>query len=169
MKAPRIVIMGVSGCGKSTVGILLAQRLGVAFLEGDALHPPRNIALMRSGTALTDDDRREWLDAIAQRLQTLAEEEGLVIACSALKRSYRDRLRQACPDLHFVHLHGSQEVIADRLAQRRDHYMPTTLLDSQFAILQAPQDDEPAWTFDVRDSVTHLVERITQSLQEHTT
>jgi gluconokinase len=168
MKAPRLVIMGVSGCGKSTVGTRLAERLGVAFLEGDALHPPRNIALMRSGVALTDDDRRDWLDAIAQHLEGLRDDDGLVIACSALKRSYRDRLRRACPHLQFVHLHGTQDAIAQRLAQRRDHYMPSTLLASQFDILETPHDDEPAWTLDVNESVDQLVDHITHHLQAHT-
>lgn len=169
MKPPRIVIMGVSGCGKSTVGVQLAQRLGVSFLEGDALHPPRNIELMRSGIALTDEDRREWLDAIGQRLQALADDEGLVIACSALKRSYRDRLRQACADLLFVHLHGRPALIAQRLAQRQNHYMPSALLESQFATLEAPDETEAAWSFDIESDASHLVDRISQQLQEHTT
>lgn len=169
MKPTRIVIMGVSGCGKSTVGGELARRLETSFLEGDSLHPDRNIALMRSGIALTDEDRREWLDAIARQLRALREDEGIVIACSALKRSYRDRLRQACPDLWFVHLQGSPALIAQRLSQRQNHYMPSALLDSQFAALEEPEADEAAWTFGIEDDASLLVERISQQLQEHTT
>ena len=168
MKPPRIVIMGVSGCGKSTVGAQLAQRLGVSFLEGDALHPPRNIELMRSGIALTDEDRREWLDAIGQRLQALADDEGLVIACSALKRSYRERLRSGDPQVLFVHLSGSRELIAQRIAARTHRYMPASLLESQFATLQPPTPDEPALSLDVRLPPSALIEAVAQHLQAQT-
>ncbi|MFY8179449.1 MAG: gluconokinase [Limnohabitans sp.] len=131
MTAPRLVIMGVSGCGKSTVGERLAQRLGVPFLEGDDLHPPHNVALMAAGTPLTDADRADWLDAIAARLSDLQPDEGLVVSCSALKRRYRDRLRAAASDLQFVHLYGDHALLATRLAQRQGHYMPPALFLSQ--------------------------------------
>lgn len=164
MKALRLVVMGVSGCGKSTLGARLAERLGLPFLEGDALHPTRNVALMRAGVALTDDDRRDWLDAIAQRLRALPADAGLVIACSALKRRYRDRLRQACPDLRFVHLHGAPGVIGARLAQRRDHYMPPSLLDSQLDTLEPLAADEAGWTLDLQHNVDALLAQTLQHL-----
>jgi gluconokinase len=146
----RVVVMGVSGCGKSTLGRALAAALRLPFVEGDALHPPRNVALMAQGVALTDADRAGWLDAITQRLgAAVADASGLVVSCSALKRAYRDRLRAAAPDLRFVHLHGSRALLAERMAARRDHYMPLSLLDSQLATLQAPQADERALDIDI--------------------
>lgn len=168
MKALRIVLMGVSGCGKTTVGAALARLLDVNFLEGDSLHPPRNIELMRSGTPLTDADRRGWLDAIAHALASLPHDAGIVVSCSALKRSYRDRLRQACPDLQFVYLQGSLQTIAHRLSQRQDHYMPGSLLSSQFETLEPPQPDEAVLSLDIQSPVQALLERITQHFQEHT-
>ena len=167
MEAVRVVVMGVSGCGKSTIGSALAERLDVPFLEGDSLHPPRNIELMRSGVALTDDDRRDWLDAIAARLQAIPHDASLVISCSALKRNYRDRLRQACPDLLFVHLHGTRNTIAKRMALRNHLYMPTTLLTSQLDTLEVPQADESALTLDIETPAPSLVRCIIQHLQEH--
>lgn len=169
MKSWRLVIMGVSGCGKSTLGTQLAERLGVSFLEGDALHPARNIALMRAGVALTDDDRRDWLNAIADHLHQLPADTGLVIACSALKRRYRDRLRQACPELRFVHLSGAQDLIGERLAQRRDHYMPASLLGSQLDALEPLADDESGWMLDAGLGVAQLLSQTLQHLQEHVT
>ena len=165
MTPPRLVIMGVSGCGKSTVGQRLAQRIGVPFLEGDSLHPPRNVALMAAGTPLTDEDRAGWLDTIATRLPSLGPEEGLVVSCSALKRAYRDRLRLATPDLRFVHLHGDRALLAERLQARRHDYMPPTLLDSQLRTLEIPTSDEAVLTLDIAQPLEQLVAHIEHHLQ----
>ncbi|MDE1951048.1 MAG: gluconokinase [Burkholderiales bacterium] len=135
--------MGVSGCGKSTLGRALAAALAVGYVEGDEWHPPRNVALMAAGTPLTDADRADWLATLAGRLGAAqAAGQGLVLACSALKRSYRDRLRQGAPGLRFVFLHGSPELLARRLEERRGHYMPATLLQSQLDTLEPPGADE---------------------------
>ena len=149
VSAPLVVVMGVSGCGKSTVGKLLARRLATDFLEGDDLHPPRNVERMAAGIALTDDDRRDWLLQIAQQLaDARAGRHGLVVACSALKRSYRELLGSASPGLAFVHLHGSVAVLEARLTARTDHFMPPSLLASQLATLEPPGSDERAVTLD---------------------
>ena len=126
--------MGVSGCGKSTVGALLAQRLGVEFLDGDEFHPPENVAKMAAGVPLDDADRRPWLERLNAELRA---REDVVLACSALKQAYRDVLAQGI-DCRFVHLRGSIELIRSRLEARRHRYMPATLLESQFAALEPP-------------------------------
>ena len=157
------VLMGVSACGKSTVGRLLAQLRGVDFLDADDFHPPANVARMAAGLALTDADRQGWLAALSARLaQASAAGEGVVLACSALKRSYRDVLRQGAPDLRLVYLHGSRELLAARIAARSGHYMPASLLDSQLATLQPPQPDETALAFDVALSPQQIVDGIVQ-------
>ena len=136
----RLVIMGVSGCGKSSVGAGLAARLGLIYRDGDDLHPAENVAKMRAGVPLTDDDRWPWLDRVGQVLQA---EAPVIVGCSALKRAYRDRIRTAVGGpVSFVHLAGSQEVIAGRMALRQGHYMPLSLLDSQFAALEVPGVEE---------------------------
>ncbi|MEP7098964.1 MAG: gluconokinase [Burkholderiales bacterium] len=146
---PLVVVMGVSGCGKSTVGKLLARSLKAEFLEGDDLHPPRNIERMASGIALTDNDRRDWLLEIAQQLADAhASQHGLVVSCSALKRSYRDMLRAAASQLAFVHIHASRELLEARLVARPGHFMPSSLLASQLQTLQPPGADERAITLD---------------------
>lgn len=165
MRALRLVIMGVSGCGKSTVGDGLAKALQLPFLEGDSLHPPRNVALMAAGTPLTDEDRAGWLDTIAARLAALPDHEGLVVSCSALKRAYRDRLRRACPDVRFVHLHGSAALLAQRLAQRQHLYMPPTLLDSQLATLEIPAADEQVIALNIAEPVEELLQTALQQLR----
>ena len=132
--------MGVAGCGKSTVGAMLAGRLGVPFVDADSLHPPANVARMAAGTALTDADRTPWLGAVGQALA--APPDGAVVACSALRRSYRDLLRAAAPDAVFVHLDGTRERLAERLTARLDHFMPAALLDSQLATLEPLEPDE---------------------------
>lgn len=153
-----VVVMGVSGCGKSTVGRLLAQRIGAEFLEGDELHPPRNVERMASGIALTDADRRDWLRAIAQQLADAhSARHALVVSCSALKRSYRNTLRTASHDLAFVHLAASTEVLEPRLQSRIGHFMPTSLLASQLQTLEAPTADERAITLDAILPVDQLV------------
>lgn len=138
-----LVVMGVSGSGKSTVGERLAVRLGWSFRDGDGFHPPANVAKMQAGMALTDEDRWPWLAAIAAWIAELraAGQHG-VVACSALKRSYRDALRDGHADIRFVYLDGSAELIATRLAARKDHFMPPSLLASQFATLEPPGRDE---------------------------
>jgi gluconokinase len=163
--ASRVCVMGVSGAGKTVVGTLLADALAVPFLEGDALHPPENVRRMAQGIPLTDDDRRGWLRAITERIAAARRtSSGLVVACSALKRAYRDVLRGADRELRFVHLTGDAGVIRQRMGQRVGHYMPATLLDSQLATLEVPGVDEHAWTFDVADPppaiVAHIVERL---------
>lgn len=129
--------MGVSGCGKSTIGALLAERLRFPFLDADEFHPPANVAKMAAGTPLTDEDRRPWLELLNERLRALPD---AVLACSALKERYRQTLAKGIADCRFVHLRGSRELIAARLAARRHRYMPASLLDSQFAALEAPAD-----------------------------
>ena len=136
-----IVLMGVSGSGKTTVGVPLAQALGGEFAEGDDYHPPANVAKMREGLPLDDADRRPWLEALSAEIgRWLAAGRTVVLACSALKRSYRAILRGGRPEVRFVHLKGSAPLIRGRLAERRGHYMPATLLDSQLAALEAPLD-----------------------------
>ncbi|WP_344322138.1 gluconokinase [Streptomyces macrosporus] len=133
--------MGVSGSGKTTVGTALAERLGVPYAEADDFHPPENVAKMASGVPLTDEDRRPWLDAIAGWLEDRGEGGG-VVTCSALRRRYRDRLRRAAPELFFVHLDGSPELIAGRMAARKGHFMPPALLRSQIETLEPLEPDE---------------------------
>ncbi len=155
MPAP-LVVIGVSGSGKSTVGAALAQRLRVPFADADDLHPPANIAKMSAGHALDDHDRYPWLEKVGEWLA--AHPEGGVMSCSALKRKYRDQLRHHAPHLRFVLLAGSIEVIARRQASRPGHFMPTSLLHSQFATLEALQPDEDGVVLDVDQSVDDLVQ-----------
>jgi gluconokinase len=164
---PLLVVMGVCGSGKSTVGRCLAQRLGVDFLEGDELHSPGNVAQMASGVPLSDADRYEWLLALASALHQAARSgHGLVLSCSALKRSYRDVLRSACDAgatvgaVRFVYLRGDHALFSARMALRTEHYMPASLLESQFAILEPPGTDELASTLDA----SLPVEEITQTV-----
>ena len=158
--APLVVVMGVSGCGKSTVGRLIAKRLACEFLEGDDLHPPRNLERMASGIALTDLDRRGWLAAIAEQLADAhAARYGLIVSCSALKRSYRNQLRTASGELAFVHLHGSQGVLEARMQSRTGHFMPPSLLASQLESLEPPGADEHCITLDVALPAEQIAER----------
>jgi len=141
MRPAAVVVMGVSGCGKTEVGSRLAQRLGARFIDADDLHPPANVGKMRSGIALDDADRAGWLTLLNARLREAAVAgEPVVLACSALKQRYRDTLAAGVPGLRFVHLAGSRELIAARLAARQHRYMPASLLDSQFAALEPPVD-----------------------------
>jgi len=145
------VMMGVAGSGKSLIGAMLARELDIAFVEGDDLHPRENVERMAAGIPLTDDDRQGWLIAIAARLREAKRAGiGLVASCSALKRSYRDLLRSAGdPGVRFVHLKGTRALLAERMAQRRGHFMPGSLLDSQLATLEEPSSDERAWVCDI--------------------
>jgi gluconokinase len=138
-----VVVMGVSGSGKSTVAAGIAAALGLHFIDGDALHAPASVARMQAGIALGDDDRWPWLDRIGARLADAAQwPEGVVVACSALKRSYRDRLRAAAPGLRFVFLDGAAALIESRMRRRSGHYMPSALLASQLETLERPGADE---------------------------
>src|SRR5438046_1487419 len=144
--------MGVSGSGKTTIGARLARALGSEFVEGDDLHPPENVKRMTAGIPLTDDDRRGWLLAIAARLREAKRARiGLVVSCSALKRSYRDVLRSVGEtEVRFVYLAGSRALLAERLAQRRGHFMPPALLESQLSMLEEPSPAAGAWVCDLR-------------------
>jgi gluconokinase len=159
--------MGVCGSGKSLIGAQLARALDVEFVEGDSLHPPENVQRMTAGIPLTDDDRHSWLIAIAVRLREATRAGvGLVVSCSALKRRYRDLLRSnGEADLRFVYLAGNPALLAERLANRRGHFMPPALLESQLAILEEPAPDERAWVCDIRATpgaiVADLVSRTT--------
>ena len=166
MNAPRaIVVMGVSGCGKSTVGRALALRLKATFLDADDFHPPANVERMRAGVALTDADRAGWLDGLAARLSAAGQAgEPVVLACSALKRSYRDALRRGAPALTLVHLTGSPALLAERSGARPDHYMPPSLLPSQLALLESPGDDERPIRLDVAAATDDLVAAILKQL-----
>jgi gluconokinase len=154
--ASPIVVMGVSGSGKSTVGAALAQRLRVPFGDGDDLHPPANVAKMTAGQPLDDDDRYPWLEAIGQWLA--GHHSGGVISCSALKRKYRDQLRRHCPDVEFVHLSGTPEVIGKRQSSRPGHFMPASLLRSQFATLEPLEPDERGINIDVDQNIDSIVD-----------
>jgi gluconokinase len=166
MSTPKVVVvMGVAGTGKTTIGPLLAARLGVPYAEGDDFHPPANIAKMSAGTALTDDDRWPWLDAIGSWAHGRAALGG-VVSCSALKRSYRDRLRGEAPGVVFVHLAGDRSLIEDRMSHRQGHFMPTALLDSQFATLQPLQEDEAGVVVDVSGGPEEITGRAAKALAE---
>jgi gluconokinase len=156
-----VVLMGVSGSGKSTTGAALAAALGWRLIDADDLHPPQNVAKMAAGIPLTDDDRWPWLDRIVDALRrTTAEGANVILACSALKQRYRDRLAQA-GDVRFVHLRGDPQTIAARLATRHHRYMPAALLQSQFATLEAPSD---AIDVDITASVDAQVAAIIEAL-----
>lgn len=151
----RVIFMGVSGCGKSSVGAAVSEALQVPYIDGDDLHPAENVAKMRDGIPLTDDDRWPWLDRVAA---TLRDQAPVMVGCSALKRAYRDRIRAAAGGpVRFVHLTGSRDVIAARMARRADHYMPLSLLDSQFAALEPPGPDEAALAVDIDQPLAQLV------------
>ena len=155
-----VVVMGVCGCGKTTIGRKLADRLGAAFVEGDELHPAGNRSKMAAGVPLEDADREPWLDAIAVRAADLASGVPcVVVSCSALKRTYRDRLRKAGQDLKLVHLTGSRSLLKARMNERRGHFMPAGLLDSQLATLQVPEADEAAVNLDIAAQPDVIVER----------
>lgn len=149
-----VIAMGVSGSGKSTVGRLLAERLGGEFFDGDDLHPEANVAKMAAGIPLDDTDREPWLRAIGGMMA--ASRGTMVIGCSALKRRYRDMIRAAAPDTVFVHLHGTRELLAARMAARPDHFMPLSLLDSQIATLEDLEPDERGMVFDIAESPSRI-------------
>ncbi|MDQ6625056.1 MAG: gluconokinase [Verrucomicrobiota bacterium] len=155
MVAPHVVVMGVSGSGKSTVGALLAQKLGTRFLDADSLHPAQNLAKMEAGIPLDDVDREPWLQTVGQKLLE-ARAIPLVVACSALRKSYRDIVRAADPTVRFILLHGSEALLTERLATREGHFMPVTLLQSQLKTLELLDDDECGITLDIIESADGL-------------
>jgi gluconokinase len=160
-----LAIMGVSGSGKSTVGELIARRLGWTMAEGDRLHPPENVEKMRQGVPLNDADRGPWLDRIGELLKSWAAEgRSGVVTCSALKRAYRERLLAARPDLRFVYLKGSEALIAERVRARHHEYMPASLLQSQFDALEEPLPGGPVITIDAGETPEAEVEAIVAAL-----
>jgi gluconokinase len=163
-RPPLAVVMGVSGTGKSTIGEALSVRLGLDYADADDFHSPANKRLMESGTALTDEDRGPWLEDIGRWLAR-HDETGGVLACSALKRRYRDRLRRHAPRVRFVHLYGDPDVIADRMRHRQGHYMPESLLDSQLAALESLAADEAGVELDVARSIEDLVTEAAANLR----
>lgn len=160
-----IVVMGVSGSGKSTVGDALARRLELPFEDGDDLHPPANVAKMAAGQPLDDEDRWPWLDAVGQWLAD--HPAGGVVACSALKRVYRDRLREHAASAFFLLLQGDESLLAARLAARRGHFMPTGLLGSQLETLEPLQPDEQGLTVDVGGPIDQTVAAAVAALAQH--
>jgi gluconokinase len=167
-KCPPLIVMGVSGCGKSSVGEALAAHFGVPFIEGDAMHPPANIAKMTAGTPLNDDDRGPWLDALAQRLRRECEtNRGAIASCSSLKKIYRDRL-QAIAGVYtrFVFLDCARETLERNQAGRQGHFMPKTLLDSQLATLEPPYHETRAITVDGNQPFTNVIQSILEKLQQ---
>jgi carbohydrate kinase (thermoresistant glucokinase family) len=168
MTAPilQVVVMGVAGSGKSTIGAALAARLGAEFVDGDDLHPPHNIALMREGIPLTDRDRWPWLARVGE---TLAGATGsIVVACSALARRYRDAIRAEAPDARFVHLTGPRDVLYARLANRSGHYMAPSMLESQLAVLEPLEPDEAGITVEITSDPDRVVSAALRYLQEPT-
>jgi len=156
-----LLLMGVAGCGKSTIGQRLSRRLGWEFRDADSFHPPANIAKMSSGTPLTDDDRWPWLDAIAAWIdQHTTTKTPAIVSCSALKRAYRSRILGARAAVQLVYLKGSKEIISDRMSRRRNHFMPTALLDSQFATLEEPGPTERPLVVNVALPPNRIAEHI---------
>ena len=161
-----LIVMGVSGSGKSTIASHLAERLGWAFEDGDKFHPPSNVAKMSAGHPLTDEDRWPWLQAIADEVDRICESGGhVVIACSALKRAYRDVLIHGRKDIGLVFLDGRQSLIAERMARRQNHFMPPGLLDSQFKTLERPDASEHPLTVSIDAPVETIVQDIVDKLR----
>lgn len=160
---PPIVVMGVQGSGKSTIGSMLAAKLGVRFIDGDSLHPAANIAKMAAGIPLDDDDRMPWLAEIG-RVLAAERHDGIIVACSALKRKYRDLLRQSVPNLFIVYPEGPIELVASRISYRRHEYMPPALLQSQYATLEPRAQDERGVTVDISLDPAAVIESAAAAL-----
>lgn len=158
-----VLVMGVSGVGKSTIGEMLAASLGLPFADADSFHPAANVAKMAAGTPLTDADRWPWLDAIGAWLD--AQPQGGVVTCSALKRAYRDRLRAGRPGLRLLHLHGPAELVMARQAARQGHFMPASLMASQYATLEPPAPEEHAISLAVDDHPAIILGRALEALR----
>ncbi len=162
------IVMGVSGCGKSTIAAGLARQDGWSLLEGDAFHPAANVAKMKAGIPLTDEDRWPWLRAIAARTDELrAVGTSAAVACSALKRAYRDILIGGRPDTLLVYARGSQSLIAERMASRKNHFMPPALLDSQFATLEEPGSEERAIVVDIAMTAEEAIRQAIEKIQRY--
>lgn len=165
-RPPAIVTMGVSGSGKTTIGEEIAARLGVPFRDADEFHPRANVEKMSSGIALTDEDRAPWLDAIGAAIRDADPERPVVVSCSALRRAYRDRIRAiAGRRVDFVFLHGDEETLRRRMAGRKGHFMPSSLLASQLATLEPPMPDEQAIAVAVDQPVTTIVDEVLDAIQ----
>ena len=159
-----VVVMGVSGVGKTSVARGLCAVLDAAYLEADDYHPPENVAAMAAGRPLTDAMRAPWLAAVARAAAEARQIAPVVLACSALKASYRDTLRRGAGPLRFVYLHADRDVIAERIALRQDHFMPVSLLDSQFATLEPPTDEPDVVTVDVTGDLSDVIARAAKAL-----
>ncbi|MHA6670387.1 gluconokinase [Homoserinimonas sp. A447] len=163
---PPIMVMGVQGAGKSTIGTMLAERLGVGFVDGDRLHSEENIARMAAGTALTDAERLPWLQEVGKVLQAGAD-TGIVVVCSALKRDYRDLIREFVPNLFVVDPEGPMSLVAERISARQHEYMPPELLQSQYDTLEPLQADEAGIPVDIRRTPDELIDDIVEAVQAH--
>lgn len=161
--ALHLVVLGVSGAGKTVVGTALAERLDLPFRDGDDLHTDHARAKMSAGEALDDEDRWPWLEQVGEWLADQAD--GGVVACSALKRSYRDLIRTHCPTAYFVHLHGDEALLTERQQRRKGHFMPSSLMASQLATLEPLQADEPGTTVDVTPPVDDIVQELARALR----
>ena len=159
-----LIVMGVSGCGKSTVGQALAERLGAVYLEGDSFHPAANIARMAAGIALTDSDRDPWLAELSRQMADHDPLSSMVLTCSALKKSYRQQLVTYAKQVVFVYLQGDRDEIHQRVAERANHFMALSLVDSQFETLEEPDVDENVITVSINHSVEQIVDQVVQSL-----
>jgi gluconokinase len=161
-----IIVMGVSGSGKSSVGEKIAEALHLPFVEGDALHPASNVEKMSKGIPLTDEDRMPWLDRIGEAMKaSLAKGEGTIVSCSALKHIYRERLRAAAGgNLYFVYLEGSKELLTDRMGHRKGHFMPTSLLESQLETLEVPTGEQGVVTVDIDDTIEGIAAEALKAL-----
>ena len=156
---PLVVVMGVSGSGKTTIGTLVAHALGVEFIDGDSLHPLENVQKMAAGTPLDDDDRWPWLEIVGRTLHEHGERrEGLVVACSALKRVYRERIRSQAPSALFLHLDGTVEVLTRRIEGRSGHFMPAALLESQIETLEPLAQEEGGYVLNIDQPVADMVD-----------
>lgn len=163
---PAIVVMGVSGSGKTTVGEAIAKALGIGFRDADGFHPAANVAKMSAGLPLNDEDRWPWLDAIGAAIHDAPADKPVVVSCSALRRVYRERIQAAAGrPVDFVHLSGSRDLLAERMATRKGHFMPVSLLDSQLATLEPPAEDERVVTVSIEEPVARIVEIVLDQLR----